>query len=104
MQVHHLHRRILRTAAHSPCRHKVVAVGYNARGVIINITYNRPRFYSVGGGWHAEELLIYQTSKALRSITIARVSKRGNLLPISPCVRCTKLATRRGITIKEYLP
>jgi len=104
MRVHitNLLPRLIRKAAQSPCRHKVVAVGFNSHGTVIAMRTNKFRFLHVGGGWHAEELLIYSTPKSLVRILIARV--RGNrLLPIDACGRCSRLAARRGVIIERAI-
>lgn len=93
--------RIVRKARSSPCRSKIVAVGIDHRGRIVGIKSNTRRFMSSGGGWHAEERVMFSSPLSLRRILIARVNKRGKFRPIDPCEKCARLAAKRGIVIES---
>ena len=56
---------------------------------------------SKGGGWHAEELVLYSSPKCLHTILIARVSNRGYFLPIEACEKCLRLAAKKRVRIRQ---
>lgn len=94
---------MVKKAKASHCRTKVVAVGFDHRGNMICIQHNKPRIYRAGGGWHAEELVIKNSpTEILKKIVIARVSPNtGELKPISPCIKCQRLAAKYDIRIES---
>ncbi len=54
-----------------------------------------------GGGWHAEELVLYSSPKSLHTILLARVNNKGLLLPINPCKKCLRLANKKQVKIRQ---
>lgn len=95
--------RIARKAAEVPCKFRVVAVGKDRRGRYIGIATNLPRFQRTGGGWHAEERLIFGSPPSLSVILLARIGASGDFLPIKPCPRCRRLAEKNNVKIREVL-
>lgn len=92
--------RMRKKAGKTICRSKVSALGFNHSGKLVIQTNNSPRFCRYGGGIHAEEKIFLKAKrKRIKTILICRVSKTGNLLPIDPCPKCTKLAEKLGIKI-----
>jgi len=91
--------RMIRAALKSPCRFRVVAVGLDHRNRLIDICTNTPRLPS--RGFHAEERLIHRNPRSLVSILILRVGVAGDLLPIDPCEKCSRMAGKRGIKIQK---
>jgi hypothetical protein len=91
--------RMVRAGLRVNLRYRVVAVGFDYRGNIINLKTNTPRLQSQG--FHAEERLMFSSPRSLARIMILRIGPRGNLLPIDPCTRCMRLALKRGVTIEQ---
>lgn len=98
--LHTLISRMRNKSKSIPCRYRIVAVGIDVNGVIIDITGNSHRLEQ--RSWHAEEKLIHRNPRSLKRILIARFNKTGQLLPIAACNHCSKLAKNRGITIEAY--
>ena len=99
MKCDNIYIRLIKKALSSKCKHRVSAIGLDYRGRIIDCTCNRHRFPRLGGGMHAERLLILRNPKSLKTIMICRVGRQGNLLPIQPCASCLTLARKRGVKI-----
>ena len=101
MKLHqqHLIPRLIRKARSSPCRSKVAAAGIDHRGRIVTIANNTPRLYTPGGGIHAEQALLYQSPRSVREIVIIRVGRSGDILPVRPCAKCRRMASKFGVTI-----
>ena len=96
----HLLKRIIKAGLQVKLRQRVVCVGIDNRGRVIDIVVNRP--YLQKRGRHAEERLIFRNPKSLSTIILARVSKLGTLMPIEPCETCAKLIKKRGIKIEIW--
>lgn len=94
-----LKQRLKTKALKTQCKTKVVAIGYDKTGRILNIQHNKPRFSRKGGGLHAEELVMKKSGKNLHRISIMRVGRSGDVLPIEPCVKCSKLADKLGVIL-----
>ena len=92
--------RLVRKAKTSQCRFLISAVGIDYRGRVIISRTNRPRFSRKGGGVHAEMSVMLEAPKSLRTIIIARVNRRGELMPIDPCEKCAEKARQLGIVIR----
>lgn len=86
-------------AIKSNCRYKISALGFSRKGDLIGAVTNGHRFEKQGGGLHAETELIKKYGKKLKTILICRVGNRGDLLPISPCNNCKKVADKLNIKI-----
>jgi hypothetical protein len=97
-----LELRIKKKALKIKCRFRVIAIGINDAGTIIDIVGNAHRHKTESWrSWHAEERIIHRNPKSLKRIIIARFNKSGKFLPIEPCVHCAKLAKNRGIKIES---
>ena len=86
-------------ARYSKCRFKVSAVGFDRFGKYLGVAYNRQFLEGKGRSYHAEVMLIKRYGKRLSKIFIMRVGRKGDLLPIDPCVNCKRLADKLGIKI-----
>jgi hypothetical protein len=84
-----------------PMTYKVVALGMDKNGTIINIQMNKPRFHRKGGGIHAEEAIMRSSGKNLKEILILRVGRSGIPRPIDPCKKCKKIADKLGVRIRK---
>ena len=89
-----------RKARQSPCRFKVSAIGFNAKGDYLGSACNLPRFCRKGGGLHAEMFLMRKYGSRVKTIIICRCNDKGKLLPIHPCEACSAVAIKEGIEIK----
>jgi hypothetical protein len=93
-----LSRRMLRAGLRNhTTRYRVVAAGLDYRNRIISISTNSPRLES--RGWHAEERLLHSSPRSLVRIIIARYNRKGDMLPIDPCDKCKRLASKYGVQI-----
>ena len=92
-------KRAIKKALSSSCRYNISALGFNRRGELIGSCTNTPRFVKLGGGNHAEMLLMKQSSLALHTIVLCRVNSNGDLLPIEPCQACQRKADELNIKI-----
>lgn len=81
----------------SHTRYRVIAAGLDNNGNIISIATNKPRLQS--RSYHAEERIIFNSPKSLRKILIIRVNRKGELLPIDPCHKCSRLSEKYNIKI-----
>lgn len=91
--------RMIRLGIKVNLRYRVVAAGVDKHGNIISIKTNQPRLKSQG--FHAEERLMFSSPKSLVKIMILRIGAKGELRPIDPCSRCSRLAQKRGVTIES---
>lgn len=92
-------------ALQSSSTHKVSAIGLNAKGELLGAAFNSPRFSRHGGGNHAEMALLKRYGKNVRTIILCRTGKSGDILPIEPCSRCSKVLKKLGIkvyTVKDF--
>lgn len=96
-------KRAISKAVTSECRYKIAAVGIDHRGRVIKVVTNKRRFDKHGGSHHAEEVLLHRCPKSLERIIIVRVNNRGDkLMPIHPCQKCLKLASKFDVVIEPY--
>lgn len=95
----HLINKARSKAIKSSCRYKISALGFSRKGDLLGTTNNGHRFESKGGGLHAEIELIKKYGRKLKTILICRVGNGGDLLPISPCNNCKKVADKLNIKI-----
>lgn len=86
----------------SPCRDRVVAIGFDKKNDLLGAVTNTPRFNRLGGSIHAEMKLIRRYKHYLDKIFIFRINKTGGFLPIHPCAVCQKNAERLGIKIISF--
>lgn len=91
---------MIKAALRSVCRYRVVAIGLDSRGTIISLATNTPRLSS--RGYHAEERVIHRSPLSLTTIQIMRVGSKGETLPIDPCVKCQRLASKRQVRIERF--
>jgi len=96
----HLLERIIKAGLRVKLRQRVVCVGIDDRGRIIDITTNQS--YMPRRGRHAEERMIFRNPRSLSTIILARISKLGKLMPIECCDTCAKLIKKRGIKIEVW--
>jgi len=89
----------IKKASQSECEHKVSAIGFNHKGEVIGTQMNTMRFNKLGGGNHAETMLMKRYGKQLKTIVVCRVNNSGWLLKIDPCSACQKLANKLGIKL-----
>lgn len=89
----------LSTYSHKPS-FAIVAVGVDYRNRIISLATNSPRFHN--RGWHAEERIMHNSPRSLVRILIARYGRQGNMLPIDPCEKCVRLASKFGVKIEKF--
>jgi len=94
---------VKRKAKKSMCRYRIGAVGISHDGRILKTTFNKPRFYWLGGGIHAEMEVMRSCGKNLKSILICRVNDTGKLLPIKPCKVCQEKANNLNVKIYSVL-
>lgn len=94
---------MIKKAKKSTCRYRVSALGLTAKGEIIGIKNNSPRFSREGGSIHAEMALMKQYGENIKTIYICRVNGKGELLPIKPCKVCRRKADELGIKILTYI-
>jgi cytidine deaminase len=91
----------IKVASKSACRYKVSAIALDKRGNVLATASNSPRFAKLCGGVHAELAVLRKAKvEAVRTVLIARVNKRGDLLPIDPCPTCSRVMGRLGIKIR----
>lgn len=97
-----------RRASTSECTYRVSAVAFDAKGDILGHSRNVHSKWDVlanngegrpGTAIHAERQLMARYGQNCRTIFIARVGRSGNLLPISPCKACQKVADKLGVKI-----
>ena len=94
-------KRLINKALQSYCKFRVAALGFNRDGQCVASATNRSRFSHKGGGIHAEERLFFiARRKGIVKILICRIGSGGNLLPIDPCSRCSKIAEKLNIKIE----
>lgn len=89
----------IKKAYQSDCRYKISALGFNRRGELIYKATNRKRFFSKGGGIHAEMRVMLKAGPGLHTIVICRINNSGDLLPIDPCSICQSKAEDLGVKI-----
>lgn len=93
--------KLVRKAGRSSCRYKVSAIALDARGQVLACAFNSPRFAKIHGGEHAEIAVLKKSCiDKIKNIIIARVNKRGELLPIKPCSTCAYVLSKLGIKIQ----
>lgn len=85
--------RARRKAKCTPCKYKVAAIGFDARGNHIATVTNKPRFSRPGGSIHAEMNLM--SNYRVKTIHILR----SNGKRIDPCPACAAKAEELGIKI-----
>lgn len=90
-----------RKALKSICKNKVAALGFDKRGNILGIMFNKPRFSRKGGGIHAEINLISRYGTNIKTILILRINTSGNVQPIDPCPVCDSVCRKLGIKIRS---
>lgn len=97
---------LLKIARRSPCRYKVAAFGFDARGKCIGYAYNLPRLSKLGGGVHAEIALLKKVgTHRIKSMLVVRSSKGGlNEAKIHVCPSCSKVINKLGIRILSSHP
>jgi len=96
-------RRALKKASKSPCKFKIAALGFNSKNELVAVKTNSFG-YKTGKGksLHAEERLFkVAAQKGIVKIIIIRVGNSGNILPIDPCEKCSKIAEKLNITIES---
>jgi cytidine deaminase len=91
--------RAMKKAFDSPCHYKISATGFDKKGQVLGVVFNKPRFSKYKGGLHAEASIIKRYGQNVKTIMICRVNNTGELLPIEPCEACAKLADKLGIRI-----
>ena len=101
-------------ASHSDCTYKISAVAFDKKGNVLGHMTNKHAEWNVvekengigraGTARHAERLLMQRYSGAVKTIVIARVGRKGNLLSIDPCPACAKVAAKYGIKIVSVCP
>ena len=91
--------KLIKKAKKSTCTFKISAIGFSKKGNVLGITTNKFKLSKKMGGLHAEEALIKQFTSRLDKIIICRVGKTGDVLPIDPCEKCSKLAKKYNIKI-----
>lgn len=96
--------RYVKKALKSNCRYKIIAVGLDKKKNVIHTCTNKDRFPKKGGSLHAEERMMAEAGRDLRYILIFRVGGSGDILPIVPCDRCTKLAKKNNVKIIATYP
>jgi hypothetical protein len=93
----------IRKAKKTPCRYKIVALGFDRSGNYLGNTYNIPQvgdIYGKGRGRHAEVRLIKKyIKKGLSSIIIFRTNMAGKFLPIDCCIHCKKIINKLGLKV-----
>lgn len=87
-------------ALQSACTYKISAIGFNHKGDMIGSAMNKRHVCLPKMGRHAEEELIKRYGRNLKTIVICRVNNQGELLPIDPCSKCSKMANKLNIRIK----
>lgn len=93
--------RAIKKALQSNCKFRVAAFGFNRKGEMVISKTNVKRFSRKGGGIHAEQRIFSQARRyGILTILICRVGKGGKLRPINPCISCTNIANKLGITIR----
>ena len=95
--------RLKNRAKQSSCRFKISAAAFDRKGILLGTSVNKPRFIKFGGGIHAEMSLIHQYKKRIKHITLCRIGKNGNFLPIEPCDSCRKVINILGISYDSVL-
>lgn len=96
--------RLIRKASKSECKFLVAALGFNKSGKCIQSSVNISRYSKEGGGIHAEEFIMKGAKKkGIEYIVVCRVGKSGDFRAISPCKRCSKIATKLGIKIYSIM-
>lgn len=94
--------RLIKTAKNSPCRQKIAAVALDKKGNVLGYSSNKQRFYSLHGGIHAEQRVLFKYGAKVWTIVVCRVGADG-LLPIDPCKKCKKIAAKMNVTIRSLL-
>lgn len=91
--------RAKKKAGKSNCRYLISAIGINNKGEIVYSSFNKPRFQRLGGGNHAEMIVMLKSPPSLKTILLCRVNASGKLLPIHPCKSCKSKAEDLNIKI-----
>ena len=99
MKLYNIVDRVKAKAIRSPSKYHIGVIGLNIRGEIIGTAFNSPRFNRIGGGNHAEMMLMRKCGRDLKTIILCRVGARGNILPIDPCIVCKTKADELKIKI-----
>ena len=93
-----LSKKLLNKARQSLCHTRVVAVGLDARGNVVAMATNRPRFSKIGGSVHAEIACLHKSPASLVRIIVAR-AKKTELKRIDPCPACRRICARNGVSV-----
>ena len=101
MRNHFIVGKAIKKALQSPCRHRICAISFDRKGNLLGFTANTPGYFSSkGAGIHAEQKAIQIWKTRIKTILMCRANKSGQLLPIHPCEKCSKLSKKYGITIR----
>lgn len=97
-----IRKKAIKKARQSPCRFKIAALGFNAKGeLVIAKTNSYGRASAPYNGLHAEERVFRAAQrKNIVKVIIVRVNLNGIVLPIDPCKKCQKIADKLGIKIE----
>lgn len=95
-----LESKLFTKASKTPCKFKVAVVCYDKRSKLLGTTYNLPRFCRLGGSIHAEMRALQKWGTSIKSMTLLRFGKSGELRPIHPCVNCNKVLAKLKIRIR----
>ena len=83
-------------------KYKIIAIAFSDKGNFLGISMNGFReglSNRKGAGAHAETKLIRKFGKRIDKIYIMRFGMKLDILPIHPCVNCSKVADKYGIKI-----
>jgi len=92
---------LTKKALQSQCTYLVSAVALNKKKEVLGYTFNRQKIVRKMGGDHSEQRLIRMYKRSVKYIIIYRCNKHGKRLPILPCPKCRKIASRCGVRITE---
>lgn len=89
----------IKKSQQSYCKFRVSAIGLDKRGNVIATAVNRPRLDKLGGGTHAEIIVLQKGGPRVRSILICRTGNSGEIRPIACCASCKKVLDKKGIKV-----
>lgn len=96
-------RTLSKKAEQSPSTYRISGVALTKRGNVLGWASNgyRREYIEPGrySGEHCEMRLIKRYGSKIKTIIIMRIGSGGNILPIDPCEKCSKVAEKMGIKI-----
>lgn len=101
--------RLLAKAKQSASTYRIAGCAISKKGEVLGFAVNAPARSSANlvgkyTGRHAEAALIQRYGDNVKTIVILRIGLGGDIRPIEPCPKCSKLAEKYGIKIISVEP